>query len=204
MQHNLIRMATDPKFFATPADWRAWLEKHHTTHEELWVGFYKRDSGRPSITWPESVDGALCFGWIDGIRKSIDDASYKIRFTPRKPRSIWSAINIKRATELSKSGFMAAAGLAAFEKRDGDRSAIYAYEQRKAAKLPAAYRKQFKQQPDAWAFFQSMPPWYQRTSTYWVINAKREETRLKRLAILIDCSAAKRNIPSLNRPSSSK
>ena len=197
-------MTADPNFFTTLADWRAWLEKHHATKEELWVGFYKRDSARPSITWPESVDGALCFGWIDGIRKSIDAVSYKIRFTPRKPRSIWSAINIKRATELSKSGLMGTAGLEAFGKREGHRSAIYAYEQRKAAKLPPAYLKRFKQQPDAWAFFQSMPPWYQRTSTYWVINAKREETRLKRLAVLIECSAGKRNIPSLNRPSTSK
>jgi len=125
-----------PQFFPTLADWRAWLEKNHAYTEEFWVGFYKRDSGRPSITWPESVDGALCFGWIDGVRKTIDATSYKIRFTPRKPRSIWSAINIKRAKELSKQGLMHSAGLAAFEKRDGHRSAIYAYEQRKTAKLP--------------------------------------------------------------------
>jgi uncharacterized protein YdeI (YjbR/CyaY-like superfamily) len=188
-----------PQFFSSPAEWRAWLEKHHARKEELWVGFYKRDSHRPSITWPESVDGALCFGWIDGVRKSIDGVSYKIRFTPRKPRSIWSAINIKRASELSKLGLMHAAGLAAFEKRDGDRSAIYAYEQRKAAKLTPELEKQFRKQADAWTFFQSQPPWYQRTSMYWVISAKREETRAKRLATLIDCSARKQKIPSLNR-----
>jgi uncharacterized protein YdeI (YjbR/CyaY-like superfamily) len=193
-----------PKFFASPAEWRAWLEKHHADTEELWVGFYKRDSGRPSITWPESVDGALCFGWIDGVRKSIDAISYKIRFTPRKPRSIWSAINISRVTELSKVGLMHSAGLAAFDKRDGDRSAIYAYEQRKTAKLPAPLEKKFRANAGAWKFFQSQPPWYQRTSTYWVISARKEETRLKRLAILIDCSAHKRNIPSLNRPSGLK
>jgi uncharacterized protein YdeI (YjbR/CyaY-like superfamily) len=197
-------MPPQPKFFSTLDDWRTWLEKNHASREELWVGFYKRDSGRPSITWPESVDGALCYGWIDGIRKSIDEISYKIRFTPRKSRSIWSAINIKRATELSNSGFMAAAGLAAFEKRDGDRSAIYAYEQRKAAKLPLADLKQFKRQPEAWAFFQSMPPWYQRTSTYWVISAKKEETRKKRLATLIDCSEQQRRIPGLTGVSKSK
>jgi uncharacterized protein YdeI (YjbR/CyaY-like superfamily) len=194
---------TPPKFFASPAEWRAWLEKHHAHKQELWVGFYKRDSGRPSITWPEGVDGALCFGWIDGVRKSVDAISYKIRFTPRKPRSIWSAININRVAELSKSGLMHSAGLAAFEKRDDDRSAIYAYEQRKTAKLPALFEKKFRERAVAWKFFRSQPPWYQRTSTYWVISAKREETRLKRLATLIDCSAGKRNIPSLNRPSGS-
>jgi uncharacterized protein YdeI (YjbR/CyaY-like superfamily) len=189
-----------PKFFLSPAEWRAWLEKHHSDTQELWVGFYKRDSGRPSITWPESVDGALCFGWIDGIRKSIDEVSYKIRFTPRKPRSVWSAINIRRVAELSKLGLMHSCGLKAFEKRDGDRSAIYAYEQRTSAKLPAPFEKRFRGQQEAWKFFQSQPPWYRRTSTYWVISAKKEETRLKRLSILIDCSAQMRNIPSLSRP----
>ena len=195
---------TAPKFFASSAEWRGWLEKHHADTQELWVGFYKRDSGRSSITWPEGVDGALCFGWIDGVRKSIDAISYKIRFTPRKPRSIWSAINIRRANELSKSGLMHSAGLAAFAKRDGDRSAIYAYEQRKTAKLPPLFEKKFRGNAEAWKFFQSQPPWYKRTSTYWVISAKREETRSKRLATLIDCSARKRNIPTLNRPSGAK
>ena len=193
-----------PLFFASLTEWRAWLEEHHAEVEELWVGFYKRDSGRPSITWPESVDGALCFGWIDGVRKSTDETSYKIRFTPRKPRSIWSAINIRRANELSKLGQMHPAGLAAFEKRDGDRSAIYAYEQRKSAKLPPEFEKKFRRQKDAWKFFQSRPPWYRRTSTYWVISAKREETREKRLAILIDCSSRNRNIPSLTPSAGSK
>ena len=193
-----------PKFFATLPEWRAWLEKHHADKQELWVGFYKRESGRPSITWPEAVDGALCFGWIDGVRKSIDPVSYKNRFTPRKPRSNWSAINIKRVEELSKSGLMHAAGLAAFEKRDDDRSAIYAYEQRKSAKLPAEFEEQFRANAEAWAFFQAQAPWYQRTSTYWVISAKKEETRLKRFAILIDCSARRRPIPALTRPSGAK
>src|SRR5215472_11371352 len=133
-----------PRFFASPDQWRAWLGENHAGEQELWVGFYKRDSGRPSITWPEGVDGALCFGWIDGVRKSIDAVSYKIRFTPRKPRSIWSAINIKRAKELSKLGLIHTAGLSAFEKRDGDRSAIYAYEQRQTAKLPQEFENQFR------------------------------------------------------------
>jgi uncharacterized protein YdeI (YjbR/CyaY-like superfamily) len=193
-----------PAFFASPGEWRAWLEKHHADTREFWVGFYKRDSGRPSITWPESVDGALCFGWIDGVRKSIDAISYKIRFTPRKPRSVWSAINIKRVAELRNMGLMHAAGLMAFQKRDDDRSAIYAYEQRKTAKLPPRFEKKFQEHAEAWEFFQSQPPWYRRTTTYWVISAKKEETRAKRLAILIDCSARKRNIPGLDRPSRSK
>ncbi len=188
-----------PQFFPTLAEWRAWLQKNHADSEELWVGFYKRDSGRPSITWPESVDGALCFGWIDGVRKSIDAHSYKIRFTPRRPRSIWSAINIKRTKELSKMGLMHKSGLAAFQKRDSDRSAIYAYEQRKAAKLDPKFEKQFRANAGAWEFFRSQPPWYQRTSTFWVVSAKKEETRVKRLAVLIDCSERKRCIPSLNR-----
>ncbi len=197
-------MPPKPQFFATPSEWRAWLEKNHAETEELWVGFYKRESGRPSITWPESVDGALCFGWIDGVRKSIDEKSYKIRFTPRKPRSTWSAINIKRVTELSKLGFMHARGLAAFEKRDGDRSGIYAYEQRKGAALQPAFEKQFRKDRRAWEFFQSRPAWYRRTSAWWVISAKKEETKKRRLEILISCSSGQKNIPSLNRPPTSE
>lgn len=197
-------MPPKPKFFAAPAAWRTWLEKHHADTAELWVGFYKRQSGHPSITWPDSVDGALCFGWIDGVRKSIDAISYMIRFTPRKPRSTWSAINIKRVRDLKRSGLMHTAGLAAFEKRDGDRSAIYAYEQRKAAKLTPEFEKQFRANAEAWAFFQSQPPWYRRTSTYWVISAKKDETRGRRLATLIDCSFRKRSIPSLTRPTGTK
>jgi uncharacterized protein YdeI (YjbR/CyaY-like superfamily) len=193
-------MEPKPLFFPTLTDWRAWLAQNHATEQELWVGFYKRDTGRPSITWPESVDGALCFGWIDGVRKSIDASSYKIRFTPRQPRSIWSAINIKRANELKSMGLMHAAGFAAFEKRDSDRSAIYAYEQRKTAKLPPEYEKQFRANKAAWRFFMSQPPWYQRTAKYWVVSAKKEETRLKRLATLIEDSANRCSIAELRRP----
>jgi uncharacterized protein YdeI (YjbR/CyaY-like superfamily) len=197
-------MSPKPQFFATPADWRAWLEKHHDDRKELWVGLYKRDSGRPSITWPEAVDCALCFGWIDGLRKSIDDVSYMNRFTPRKPRSAWSAVNIKRATELSELGLMHPAGLAAFEKRDGDRSAIYAYEQRNSPKLPPAFEKEFRRRIEAWDFFQAQPPWYRRTSTYWVISAKKDQTRRSRLATLIECSARRKAIPPLSRPQRKK
>lgn len=193
-----------PHFFPSPAAWRAWLEEHHAKSQELWVGLYKRDSGRPSITWSEAVDGALCFGWIDGVRQSVDAISYKIRFTPRKPRSIWSAINVKRATELSTMGLMHPAGLTAFQKRDGKRSEIYSYEQRKTAKLPAAYEKEFRAQKTGWKFFQAQAPWYQRTSTWWVISAKKEETKLKRLASLIEHSEQQRTIPPLTRPPKAK
>jgi uncharacterized protein YdeI (YjbR/CyaY-like superfamily) len=169
-----------PQFFPSPAEWRAWLEQHHQSHEELWVGFHKKESGKPSITWPEAVDGALCFGWIDGVRKSLDEISYVVRFTPRRPRSVWSAINIKRVTELTRLELMQAAGLQAFERRTGDRSEIYAYEQRKGARLSGAYEKQFRAHKKAWKFFQAQPPWYQRTASWRVISAKKEETRLKR------------------------
>ena len=197
-------MPLKPQFFPSPSAWRAWLEEHHAGAQELWVGLYKRDSGRPSITWPEAVDGALCFGWIDGVRKSVDATSYKIRFTPRKPRSIWSAVNVRRATELSALGLMHPAGLAAFQKREGNRSEIYSYEQRKAAKLPAAYEKEFRAQKTAWKFFQAQAPWYQRTCSFWIISAKKEETRLKRLAALIEDSVHQRTIPALTRPPKTK
>jgi uncharacterized protein YdeI (YjbR/CyaY-like superfamily) len=194
-------MAQKLKFFASPSDWRAWLEEHHADAQELWVGLHKRGSGRPSITWPEAVDGALCFGWIDGLRKSVDAISYKIRFTPRKPRSTWSAINIRRHGELCTLGLMRPAGLAAFEQRDEKKAELYSYEQKKTAELPAEYERRFRAKQSAWKFFQSQPPWYRRTSTFWVISAKKEETRLKRLAQLIEDSAHQRLIAPLKRPS---
>jgi uncharacterized protein YdeI (YjbR/CyaY-like superfamily) len=197
-------MPLNPHFFPSPSAWRAWLEEHHAEVQELWVGLYKRDSQRPSITWPEAVDVALCFGWIDGVRKSIDDISYKIRFTPRKARSVWSAVNVKRATELSKMGLMHPAGLAAFQKRDQERSGIYSYEQRKAAKLPAAYERRFRKNRTGWKFFQGQARWYQRTCSLWVISAKKEETRLRRLATLIEDSEHERTIQPLTRPQRTK
>jgi uncharacterized protein YdeI (YjbR/CyaY-like superfamily) len=190
---------TKPTFFARPDHFRAWLEQHHAEFEELWVGFYKRDSGKPSITWPESVDAALCFGWIDGVRKSLGEDSCMIRFTPRKSASTWSAINIRRVEILTKDRLMHAAGVAAFAKRSDKKSAIYAYEQRKAAELDAKSEKQFRANKKAWEFFHSQPPWYRRTATYWVVNAKREETKQRRLATLIDDSAHGRKIKHLNR-----
>jgi uncharacterized protein YdeI (YjbR/CyaY-like superfamily) len=193
-----------PRFFSSPPDWRAWLEQHHDKHQELWVGLYKRGSGKPSISWPEAVDGALCFGWIDGVRKSLDESSYVIRFTPRRPRSIWSAVNIKRVGQLNAMGLMRPRGVQAFERRTGNRSGIYAYEQRKAAKLSRVYEKKFCANKKAWKFFQAQPPSYRRTSSWWVISAKKEETRLKRLARLIEDSEQGRSIRQLTRPSRTK
>jgi uncharacterized protein YdeI (YjbR/CyaY-like superfamily) len=190
---------SNPTFFPTPDEFRAWLEKHHAMFDELWVGFYKRDSGKPSITPPESVDCALCFGWIDGVRKSLGESSYMIRFTPRKSTSTWSAINIRRVEAMTRDGLMHAAGLAAFAKRSDKKSAIYAYEQRHTAQLDAKFEKQFRANKRAWNFFQSMPPWYRRTATYWVISAKREETKQKRLATLIDDCAHQRSLKHLDR-----
>jgi uncharacterized protein YdeI (YjbR/CyaY-like superfamily) len=198
-------MPRNPEFFATPGAWGTWLEEHHAKTDELWVGFYKRGSGKSTITWPEAVDGALCFGWIDGLRKSIDAVSYKIRFTPRKPRSVWSAVNIKRATELEKLCRMHPAGIVAFEKREGARSQVYSYEQqRRTAILPPKYATEFREQAAAWHFFQAQPPWYRRTSSWWVISAKKEGTRLKRLSTLIECSRRKRYIPAVPRAPKAK
>jgi uncharacterized protein YdeI (YjbR/CyaY-like superfamily) len=196
-------MPPRPKFFSSPAAFRTWLEEHHTDEQELWVGFYKKGSGKPSITWPEAVDVALCFGWIDGVRKSLEDISYMIRFTPRKGNT-WSAVNIKRVRILTKMGLMRASGEKAFQQRDEERSKIYSYEQRKTAQLGAAYAQQFRANPKAWSFFRAQAPWYQRAATYWVISAKKEETRQKRLARLIEDSGKERTIPPLIRPTKSK
>jgi uncharacterized protein YdeI (YjbR/CyaY-like superfamily) len=187
----------EPTFFATPDAFRAWLEEHHETEGELLVGFHKKGSGRPSITWPEAVDQALCFGWIDGVRRRIDDERYSIRFTPRKPRSTWSAVNVKRVGELAELGLMRPAGIATFERRSDDRTAIYAYEQRKTAKLDAEQERRLKARPEAWKWFQGQPAGYRRTAAYWVISAKRPETRERRLEQLIEDSAAGRTIRSL-------
>ncbi len=176
-------------FFETPAEWRAWLEKNHARVTELLVGFHKRDSGKPSITWPESVDEALCFGWIDGLRKRVDETSYTIRFTPRKARSTWSAVNIRRVAELKREGRMHAAGIAAFERRSEARSAIYSYEQRKTAALDAASARRFRANAKAWKFYEAQPPGYRRMMAWWVISAKKDATRARRLASLIDISA---------------
>jgi uncharacterized protein YdeI (YjbR/CyaY-like superfamily) len=183
----------NPKFFPTQTDFRRWLEENHEQEIELLVGFYKVGSGKPSMTWSESVDQALCFGWIDGVRRSIDAESYSIRFTPRKPKSIWSAVNIKKVEELIKQGLMKPAGLAAFEKRNENKSRIYAYE-RQAAKLSDEFERQFKANKRAWEFFQNQAPSYRKTVIYWVMSAKQEATRQRRLESLIAESGNERRV----------
>ncbi|MGE5205974.1 MAG: YdeI/OmpD-associated family protein [Chlamydiota bacterium] len=189
-----------PRFFASPALFRDWLAKHGADAQELLVGFYKKGSGLASITWPEAVDAALCFGWIDGVRRSLGDSSYTIRFTPRKPTSTWSAVNIKRVEELTQAGLMQPPGLSAFQQRKQEKSKIYSYEQKQAAQLSSAQERRFRANKKAWEFFQRQPTWYRRVATFWVVSAKREETRQNRLARLIEDSAQHRTIPPLTRP----
>ncbi len=191
---------SDVTYFRTPADLRKWFGANHAKAAELWVGFHKRDSGKPSITWPESVDEALCVGWIDGIRKSLGPESYTIRFTPRRKGSIWSAVNIARVKVLTDEKRMRPTGVTAFAARLENKSGIYAYEQREQAKLDAAAEKEFRANRKAWAFFSEQAPSYRRTATYWVISAKKEETRRRRLATLIADSAARRRLKQLTPP----
>lgn len=186
-------------FFATQQAWRAWLEKHHETASELVVGFYKTDSGKPSITWPQSVDEALCFGWIDAVRHGIDDECYTIRFTKRKPTSIWSAKNVARIEELRAAGQVAPAGEAAYARRTAERTAVYSFERNEAATLPQGFERKLRANKTAAAYFDAQPPWYRRTSIHWVISAKREATRESRLATLIECSARGEWIGPLKR-----
>lgn len=190
-----------PRFFEAPQDLRAWFEVHHATDQELLVGFHKKSSGLPSITWPESVDQALCFGWIDGIRRGIDDVSYTNRFTPRKAASTWSARNIARVAELTEMGLMRPSGLEAFERRTEARSGVYSFEQG-PIELGPVYEKRFRGNRAAWTFFQEQPPSYRKPATWWVISAKKEETRLRRLETLIEDSADGRRIKQLRRPQS--
>jgi uncharacterized protein YdeI (YjbR/CyaY-like superfamily) len=182
-----------PRFFKTPAAFRKWLAANYYKASELWVGFYKKSSGKPSITWPESVAEALCFGWIDGIRKSIDEESYMIRFSPRKPSSIWSAINIKNVQKLIEKNRMQPAGLKAFAARKEYRSGIYSYEQR-PAELVEPYLSKLKRNQSAWKFFQAQPPSYRKMMTWFILSAKQEETRLARLRKLIEASAKRERL----------
>jgi uncharacterized protein YdeI (YjbR/CyaY-like superfamily) len=192
-------MEHETRFFETPAAFRAWLEAHHATAGELWVGYHRKATGRPSLTWPESVDEALCFGWIDGIRKSVDRERYRIRFTPRRPGSVWSTVNIARAEALIEGGRMRPAGRAAFDARREDRARRYAFEQG-TVELGDEFEAAFRADPPAWAFFQAQPPGYRRTATWWVISARQEATRRRRLATLIADSSAGLRIAALRRP----
>lgn len=190
--------ADNPKFFKSSRELRAWLKKHHASATELWVGLYKKKSGKKSITWPELVDQLLCFGWIDGIRQSVDDISYANRVTPRRPNSNWSAINLRRVEELTEAGAMEPPGLRAYEARKDARSGSYSFE-RDQVTFDADFEKKFRRNRRAWRFFVSQPPFYRKTPTWWVVSAKREETRLRRLEILISDSAAGQRIAPLRR-----
>ena len=183
----------DIKYFSTISEFRQWLEENHVSERELQVGFYKKNSGRFNFSWSEAVDQAICYGWIDGVRNAVDEISYMVRFTPRKPTSIWSAVNIKKVEELSRLGLMRSAGVAAFEKRDESKSAIYAYEQKNAA-LGEDYEARFRANVKAWDYFEAQAAYYRRTAIWWVISAKQEETRLKRLGILISNSEAGKKV----------
>jgi len=190
-----------PRFFAGAARFRAWLEAHHATETELLVGFHKKATGKPSMTWPESVDEALCFGWIDGVRRSLGDDAYSIRFTPRRPRSIWSRGNVDRVAALIEAGRMTAAGLRAFEARTPERTGVYSFERNAAAKLSPHEDRKLRANAAAAAFFEAQPPWYRRAAIHWVISAKRDETRARRLDQLITCSSRGQTVPPLTRPS---
>ena len=181
-----------PVFFATPEQFRAWLRTHHKTAAELWVGYYRKDSGKPSITWQESVDEALCFGWIDGIRKKISDEAYTNRFTPRRAGSNWSAINIAKVKQLTKQKRMQPAGLAAFAKRTDAKSRVYTYEQASHA-LDKDLEKRFRASRNAWTFFEKQPPYYRKLMTGWLNGARQEATRLRRLEkLMAACERGKR------------
>ena len=185
-----------PTFFATPAAFRAWLKKNHKTASEIVVGYYRKDSGKPSVTWQESVDEALCFGWIDGVRHSHPPDAYSNRFTPRRPGSNWSAINIKRVEELTKLKRMAPAGLAAFAKRTEAKSRVYIYEQKDHFTLDRLLEKKFKANKKAWDFFQGQAPYYRKLMTGWLTMGKVEETRLRRLdKLMAACESGRRMVP---------
>jgi len=181
-------MTVKPKFFATQGLFRVWLEKNHASAGELLIGFHKKDSGKKSITYAEALDEALCFGWIDGVRRRLDETSYTIRFTPRKPRSIWSLVNVGHVERLQKAGRMHASGTAAFAQRDPERTGIYSFEN-SPKELSREYEKEFRKHNGAWEYFQTYPPYLKKQVSYWVMSAKKEETRLSRLRRLIESSA---------------
>lgn len=176
----------DVTHFASAAEFRAWLEEHHQTADELWVGIWKKETGKRAMTWSESVDEALCFGWIDGVVKPIGEGELAQRFTPRRKGSNWSTVNLKKVEALLEAGLMAPAGIAAFEARDKNPDTTYSYERRHEAEFTTAQTKALKADKEAWAFWQSQPPGYRASATHWVVSAKKEETRAKRMATLID------------------
>jgi uncharacterized protein YdeI (YjbR/CyaY-like superfamily) len=189
---------SDAIFFDTPADFRSWLEANHASETELWVGYYKKATGVPSMTWEEAVEEALCFGWIDGKLQRIDERTHRQRFTPRRPSSNWSAVNIAKMDELRAAGRMTPAGETAFAARREDRSAVYSYERRHEARFDAEQEAAFRANTAAWDWFTAQRPAYRSLATFWVVSAKRPETRAKRLATLIACSADEKKVPALS------
>lgn len=194
---------SNPWFFNSPEAFGHWLESNHSSAQELWVGFHKKSTGKPSLTWPESVDEALCFGWIDGIRKTVDEGRYAIRFTPRRPGSNWSSVNIQRARALIKNGRMHPSGLRAFEDRHTRTAERYSNKNR-PTELPPRYLKLLKANKAAWAFYRDQPPGYRRAATWWIVSAKREETKLRRLSTLIRDAADGRRIRQLSQAPKAK
>jgi len=186
-------------FFPTPADFKNWLEESHQHCHELWVGFYQKSSGKPSITYPEALDEALCVGWIDGVRKKVSADAYTVRFTPRKHKSQWSAVNIRKAEKLTSAGRMRPAGIRALAGSK-EQAHKYSYEQRKQSSLTKEDERRFRANRKAWGFFQAQPPWYRRTATFWVVSAKQEETRQRRLVTLVADSERGQPIRLLRRP----
>ena len=191
-------MSGAPRFFATPEELRAWFDQHAATEPELLLGYWKTSTGRPSVTWPQSVDEALCVGWIDGVRRRVDDESYTIRFTPRRRRSIWSAVNLARFTALTEEGRMRPAGVAAFEARGAER--VYSHERTEDARLDAAEEAAFRAAAGGWDYFQAQAPSYRKTALHWVVSAKRADTRARRLGQLMADSTAGRRLAQLSRP----
>jgi uncharacterized protein YdeI (YjbR/CyaY-like superfamily) len=181
-------------YFETASGFRAWLEQHHATASELLVGFRKLGSGIPSMSWPESVDEALCYGWIDGVRRRIDDTAYSIRFTPRKPKSIWSAVNLRKVESLIAAGRMRPAGMRVYEARDAARTAVYSFEQARPAELDDAELRRFRAKAAAWAYFEACPPGYRKTVIHWIVTAKKPETRARRLQELLQACAERRRL----------
>lgn len=185
-----------PTFFSSQTKFRRWLKRHHQEKTELWVGYYKKHTGQPSITWPQSVDEALCFGWIDGLRRSIDDESYMIRFTPRKPDSHWSHVNIKRIGELRELGLVEQVGLEAFARRTEQNSGRAPYEQQRVV-LAKQYERRIRANSKAWKYYNDLSPSARKRYDWWIMNAKREETRARRLDKLIDYSARGELLPAM-------
>ena len=197
-QAKVLLLDTHPTFFATPADFSAWLADNHASEDHLWVGYYKKATGEPSITWENSVREALCFGWIDGVRKTVDDEAYMIRFTPRKPGSVWSQKNIDMVEELRIEGRMTPAGLKAYANRDVHPDSGYRVSEF-SAELPDDLTRRFKASPDAWQFYQAQPAGYRRLAATWVLSAKREETRERRFTTLVDDSASGLRVKQFRR-----